>query len=330
MQTRNFFRRLVLLLALLAPALAGVPSLATAAVIQSRAAFVPRGTDVRKVRLGVQHIRQAVAAYAKRRGFRPDNIGVELLGLTESGKSTRAVLHVDGQRVVVAINHGTGRVQSRHTAGLIETLLAAHAPYKRVEVAEASRFANMLVGFKPGAGAVLGAARLGRGIAAPLGRPRVGQSIAAQALDAPSLGDNGSITVALGRDIVAGRPGAAVRVRENGFGDANGDILNQTPGLVEVMVGNTWHRLGYAGYKAAGEMLLLSNALDPIPVGSVISVVRVTDAPNAPHPRGLDPTDNAVAVARGVKGFDLVSVEGMDGMVGKLGPTQKTLAKVGR
>jgi hypothetical protein len=260
--------------------------------------------------LGAGSVRRAVLDYARQRGFRPRLVGVELRSVSRSGKSTRALVRMGGREVAVAINHQDRRLQAGDTAALTAALLEAHVPYARTLTGEGSRFANMLVDFQPGEGATH------KGIrpqTAPLGRPRAGASPANALLDALVLGGGGGVTVALGRDVLADRPGAAIRVRENGVPDGGGQIINQTPGLVEVMVGSRWHRLGYAGYLAGGDTLLLRDAIDPIPSGASISVVRVTDAPNGPHPRGWDPTDNAVAAARGVKGFDLVSIEGVAG-----------------
>jgi hypothetical protein len=254
-------------------------------------------------------VKQAVSDYAKARGFRTDRIQTERLGLSESGKSTLATVTVGGKHFKVAINNATGRLQSQETATLIEGLLAAHVPQKRAGMGARSSFATKLVSLQPGRGVERATLR---GKAAPLGRPRAGQSRAQLALDALPLGLGGSATVELAQGIVAGKRGAAVRVRENGLGSGP-DIINQTPGLVSVSDGTTWYRLGYAGYQTAGDRLVLANAIDKIPAGTVITRVRVTDDPTAPHPHGLDATDNAVATARGVRGFDLVSVEGLAG-----------------
>ena len=297
--SRNL-RHIVVALVLLASLLGFGPAFAAQSAILAKP--VGRGA-----------VERAVAAYAKKRGLRPEAIRYELGGLTASGKSTRATLHIGGRESSIVVNHTTGRVQARDTAALVDALLASHMPLRRAETGDSSRFATMLVDFRPGEGAALGRRGLGHEKASPLGRPRAGQTPGAQALDSLSLGTRGAITLALGREVVAGTRAAGIRVRENGFGDQSGTIINQTPGLVEVMVGNTWHRLGYAGYRSAGDTLLLANAIDPIPHGVAISLVRVTDAQNAPHPNGIDPTDDAVATARGVKGFDLVSVEGVGG-----------------
>jgi len=257
-------------------------------------------------------VEKAVSAYAKSRGLRVGKIDSQVAGLTGSGKSTRATLNLAGEEVSVAINHGSGRVQTSATGSFVGALLRAHEPYQRSEAGGSSAFATRLRAFRPGVGAQP-LARLALGRSAPLGRPRAGQPVSMQSLDVLSLGERGSVELELGTGILSGRPGAALRVRENGLG-AGPDILNQTPGLVEVLVGQRWYRLGYAGYKTAGDTLRLANALDSIPPGHTITRVRVTDAPRAPHPKGFDITDNAVASARGVKGFDLVSVEGLPGL----------------
>jgi hypothetical protein len=176
---------------------------------------------------------------------------------------------------------------------------------KRAGTTEGSSFAVKVLAYRPGRG---DATLTPRGKVAPLGRPRAGQSRATLALDALPLGYGGSVDLQLSKPVIAGNRGAGVRVRENGLGNGD-DIINQTPGLVSVGDGKNLYRLGYAGYKTAGDLLLTKNAIDSIPPGTVLTVVRITDAPNAPHPHGIDPTDNAVASSRGVRGFDLVSVE---------------------
>jgi hypothetical protein len=250
-------------------------------------------------------VRAAVAAYAKARGIRPDQIQARVTGESRSGKSTRAIVTVGGKEIRVAVNEKTSRVQTRETGSLVEGLLTAHTPLQRAATKKGSSYATKVLAFMPGRG--IDKVSL-RGKVAPIGRPRAGQSRSAQALDALSLGAKGSVTLALGTPITAGNRGAGVRVRENGLGSGD-DIINQTPGLVEVGDGSKWYRLGYAGYKTAGDLLLTKNAIDAIPVGTTLTTVRITDAPNAPHPHGIDPTDNAVASARGVRGFDLVSVQ---------------------
>jgi hypothetical protein len=176
---------------------------------------------------------------------------------------------------------------------------------KRAGTMKGSTYATNLLAFSPGRGVDKVSLR---GKVAPLGRPRAGQARAARSLDALSLGYQGSVTLALGTPITAGHRGAGLRVLENGLGNGD-DIINQTPGLVEVTDGQKWYRLGYAGYKTAGDLLLTKNAIDAIPAGTTLTAARITDAPNAPHPHGMDPTDDAVASARGVRGFDLVSIQ---------------------
>jgi hypothetical protein len=250
--------------------------------------------------LSASQVADAVSSYAHARGFRPEQLGVRILGLSESGKSTRALVMLGKHNVNVAINHGTMRLQSKETGELVNTLLEAHAPYKRVGLGEGSSFATKLISFRPGRGAILGK---GRGA---LGRQRNGQSVVMQMLDAVSLGQGGSITVAPQKAFVAGQ-GAMVVVRENGIADAAGNIINQTPAqIVANFTDGTTKVLGFAGYKAGGDPLA-------IPAGKTVKSITVTDAPNAPHPGGIDLTDNAVAQARGVKGFDLVSVEFIPG-----------------
>jgi hypothetical protein len=251
-------------------------------------------------------VRGAISAYARARGIRPAELKIEIVGTSRSGKSTLATVKSAGGAAKIFVGKD-GQVRSSETATMIDVLLDAHTPMKRAGLGTRSTFATEMVSFRLGAGA----GPLAR--MAPVGRPRAGQGQNAEALDALSLGDRGSVTVALARPVISGRRGAAIKVRENGFGNAAGDIVNQTPGLVEVKAGGAWYRLGYAGYKVGGDSLLLRNAIDPIPTGRQISQVRVSDAPGAPHPMGFDPTDNAVAQARGVKGFDLVSVEGLAG-----------------
>ena len=251
-------------------------------------------------------VQRAIAAYAKARGIRADGIDAKLVGQSASGKSTLAIVRVGGERFKVAVNNDSRRVQSKETSTMVAGLLGAHVAYKRAGLGQDSNFATKLVSFKTKRGVRIAM----RGKISPIGRPRAGQAASQQALDALSL-DGGSATLALNKALVVKR-GAGVRVRENGLGSGP-DIINQTPGLVSVKAGGTWYRLGYAGYKTAGDVLLFSKALDKLPTGATVTEVRVTDAPNGPHPNGLDPTDNAVASARGVRGFDLVSVEGLPG-----------------
>lgn len=253
-------------------------------------------------------VRTAVASYAEARGIRVSALAAHVEGLSGSGKSTRASVMVGRSPVQVAVNHETGRVQSGETGRLVGALLRAHQPHERAEVREGSSYAMDIKAFFGPNGVTRPMLRTNLR-KAPLGRPRAGQSKAMEALDALPL-DGGTVVVELGQHITTGRRGAALVVRENGLG-AGADIVNQTPGLVEAMVDGNWYRIGFAGYKTAGDKLLLANAMDPLPAGRPIVYVRVTDAPAAPHI--ADPTDNATAAARGVKGFDLVSVQGVRG-----------------
>jgi hypothetical protein len=257
--------------------------------------------------LGKGEVKAAVAAYAKARGMRPDKIDAKLIGQSASGKSTMAIIRVGGEKVKVAINNDTGRVQTRETGSLVNGLLDSHVAYKRAGLAKDSSFASKLVSFKTAGGRKVSM----RDKVRPVGRPRAGQSAQMTNLDALSL-DGGAATLSLNKSLVVGKRGAGIRIKENGIGDASGKIINVTPGLVSVKAGGKWYRLGYAGYQAAGDMLTFAKALDKIPAGAVVTDVRVKDAPGGPG-GGKDPTDDAVASARGVKGFDLVSVEGIAG-----------------
>jgi hypothetical protein len=274
----------------------------------AKGAFQPPGA---RATLTTPQARQAVGAYAEARGFRPDKVGVTILGASKSGKSTNVVLDLGGRAVPAVIHHGTGQLHAPDPAKLTAALFEAHVPYTRVGLGKSSRFATSIVEYRPGAGSLLPAHGLSPA-AAPLGRPRANMAPKMIALDALPL-DGGQVTLELNHEIIAGRPGAGLIVRENGLPNAMGNIINQTPGRVEVMANGAWYVVGYAGYKAAGDKLLLSDAINPIPSGATITRVRISDDPTAPHPQGFDPTDNAVAARRGVKGFDLVSVEGLPG-----------------
>ena len=216
---------------------------------------------------------------------------------------------IGARDVDVAIDTRTGRLRPDSASALLSALAVAHTPQVRAGRGATTRHAVEVLSFRPGEGAGFnaGAWRPG-GSGAPLGRPRAGQSAGSVALDAVSLGRRGTIELRLGTPITRGQKGAGLRVRENGIG-ARGVILNQTPALVEVSDGQRWFRLGFAGYRTAGDVLSLDGAIDAIPAGTVITGVRVTDAPDAPRTKGRDLTDGPAAAAAGKLGFDLVSVE---------------------
>ncbi|HUS64216.1 MAG TPA: hypothetical protein VMZ28_06720 [Kofleriaceae bacterium] len=254
-------------------------------------------------------VRKAAGAYATERGYRPGvKIEPTVLSVTASGKSTRATLTIGARTVDVLVDNATGRLQPRSAQALLGALAGVHQPLARSEARPGSRFAVKVRAYRPGTGAGFGEGAWTAG-GAPLGRPRAGQTANSVALDAVALGRGGSIELELGQAISVGRRGAGVRVRENGLGSGE-NIVNQTPGLVEVSDGTRWYRLGRAGFKTAGDLLLFSNALDRIPPTARITAVRVTDAPGR---RVDDTTDNLDAAGHGPAGFDLVSVEGIAG-----------------
>jgi hypothetical protein len=269
----------------------------------------PAGKPVGKP-VGKGEVRRAAGAYAAARGYRPGAIKPTVGQVTRTGKSTRATLTIGARTVDVIVDHATGRLQPRSAEALLGALAAVHTPMVRAGRGRGSLFAVRVRAYRPGTGAGFGeGAWLTGGTGAPLGRPRAGQSGQTVALDAVALGKGGSIELDLGQSIAVARHGAGLRVRENGLG-SGANIVNQTPGLVEVSDGARWYRLGHAGFKTAGDVLLFSSAIDRIPPGARITSVRVTDAPAR---RGGDPTNGAAATAGGRAGFDLVSVEGIPG-----------------
>jgi hypothetical protein len=243
-------------------------------------------------------VKRAVGDYVTARGFRAGAASVRVTGRSESGKSTRATLSIGDQKVDVAINDRTGRLQSKDVDLLISSLSASHVAYKRAGLGQGSKFATKLISYYDAQGRAL------RPALVPIGRPRAGQLASMLAFDALSL-NGGAIELGFSTPIVAG-PGAGVRVKENGLG-AGPNIINQTPGIVYLGNASRYYRVGNAGYKTAGDVFLTTNAIDPIPAGTLLDRALIADAPSAPHTP--DPTDNATAAARGVKGFDLVSVE---------------------
>lgn len=197
---------------------------------------------------------------------------------------------------------------SRVLRRIVDRLESAYEPPTRRVRLTGSGYGARVIAFEPGAGAGFNANRLD----VTLGRPE-GATGGQGSLHVVSLGENGRITMELGRPVTRG-----VVVFENGLPSSDGrTVLNPTPAKVEVSAdGQQWIELrGQAGLspvfanstngifpgsrRAGGDRFLFLDA--GIPAGTPIKFVRITDLGQDPGPR---------IQGAGTRGFDLDAVYG--------------------